>query len=164
MRYTYISAHCVQGIAHPVGETDVVLFHDAAKGLRVLLTADAVPHLYLLDRHLVLMSMMLKGMVGAPLPADFPDLLAAETAKIERQRRDAFGSDPVVLVAIDSDVEAQVPPNAREILDFIVCFDAFDKKALKVSLISRVSAVQRPFASVRRNNWNFAKCVTEATS
>ena len=35
MRYTYISAHCLQGIAHPVGEADVALFHDQAKGLRV---------------------------------------------------------------------------------------------------------------------------------
>jgi hypothetical protein len=141
MRYTYISAHCVQGIAHPVGEADVMLFHDEAKGLRVLLTADAIPHLHLLNRHLALLSMMLRALVGTPLGADFPELLASETAKVERQRRDAVGSDPVVLVEISGEIEAQVPANAREILDFILCFDAFDKKALKARLSSQVSAV-----------------------
>lgn len=141
MRYTFLSAHAVQGIAHPAGEADVPLFHDAAKGIRVFLTADAVAHLHLLNRHLALLSMMLRAMVGNPLAADFPEALAAETAKVARQRSDAIGTDPVVIIEVAGEVEATIPPNAREIQDFVICFDAFDKKALKTRLASEVSAV-----------------------
>jgi hypothetical protein len=141
MRYTFLSAHAVQGIAHPVGEADVPLFHDPARGIRVFLTADAVAHLHLLNRHLALLSMMLRAMVGNPLGADFPEALTEETAKVARQRSDSIGTNPVVIVEIGGEVEAAIPHNAREIQDFIVCFDAFDKKALKARLASQVSAV-----------------------
>lgn len=141
MRYTFLSTHCVQGVARPAGETDVLLFEDQANGIRVLLTADAMPRLHLLNRHLALLSMMLRAMVGTPLAPNFPELLLMETAKIKQQRRDAIGSDPVMVIEISGDVEAQIPATAREIHDFILCFDAFDKKGLEVSLQSKVSAV-----------------------
>lgn len=141
MRYTFLSAHCVQGIAHPAGEPDLVLLDDREKGIRVLLTADSNPHLHRLNRHMALLSMMLRGMIGDPLAGDFPELLVGETEKVEHQRRDSIGTDPVIVVEISGPVEAQIPANARAIQDFILCFDAFDKKALKTRLQSAVSAV-----------------------
>ena len=141
MRYTFLSAHAVQGIAHTFGDADITLFQDHAKGIRVFLTATAVTHLYLLNRHLALLSMMLRGMIGSPLAGDFSEVLAAETAEVARQRSDSIGTDPVVIVEISGEIEAAIPDNAREIQDFIVCFDAFDKKALRTRLASQVSAV-----------------------
>lgn len=141
MRYTFLSAHCVEGIAHPIGEPDLVLFDGRAKGVRVLLTSDAIPHLQLLNRQMALVSMMLRVMIGNPLAGDFPELLVRETEQVERQRRDSIGSDPVIIVEISGSVEAQIPANAREIQDFVLCFDAFDKKALKTRLQSEVSAI-----------------------
>jgi hypothetical protein len=141
MRYTFQSAHCIQGIVHPIGEADISLFEDQAKGVRVWLTADPIPRLQVLNRHLALLSMMMNAMVGDPLAEDFPELLLAETLRVERQRRDAIGTDSVVIVEISGNVEAQVPATAREIQDFILCFDAFDKKSLRSSLQSKVSAV-----------------------
>lgn len=141
MRYTFLSAHCVQGIAHPVGAADITLFDDQAKGIRVLLTADAIRHLHLLNRHLALLFMMFHGMNGDPLSDEFPEQLTAETAKVARKRLDAIGNDPVVIVELSGDVDAQIPATARVIQDFLLCFDAFDKKALKARLQSEVSAV-----------------------
>ena len=141
MRFTFLSAHCVQGLAHPSGEADITLFADQATGIRVQLTADATQHLHVLNRHLALMSMMLRGMIGSPLEAEFRDQLIVETATVANQRRDSIGSNPVVIVEIVGKIEAQVPANAREIQDFLLCFDAFDKKALKIRLQSEVSAV-----------------------
>jgi hypothetical protein len=141
MHYTFLSAHSVQGITHPSGEADITLFEDQTKGIRVLLTADAVRHLHLLNRHLAIMSMMLRAMVGNPLTAEFPNQLVAETAKVESQRRDSIGSDPVVIIEITGSVKAQLSANVREVQDFLLCFDAFDKKALKARLQSEVSAV-----------------------
>lgn len=87
------------------------------------------------------MSMMLRAMVGNPLAAEFSNQLAAETAKVESQRRDSIGCDPVVIIEIIGSVKAQLPANVREVQDFLLCFDAFDKKALKARLQSEVSAV-----------------------
>ncbi len=141
MRYTFLSAQCVKGVAHPSGEADITLFEDHGKGIRVLLTADATPHLALLNRHVALLTMMLRAMIGNPLSGDFPDRLAEEILKVEQQRRASIGSDPVVIIEVIGDVEANIPANAREILDFVICFDAFDKKALRTHLQSEVSAV-----------------------
>ncbi len=141
MRYTFLSAHCVQGIVHATGEADLALFEDQSQGIRVTLTASANPHLQFLSRQLALLSMMLRAMIRDPLPVDFSDLLAEEMTKIERQRLDAIGTDPVVVIKVDGEVDAVVPSNARAIQDFVVCFDAFDKKALRDQLQSKVSAV-----------------------
>lgn len=141
MRYTFISAHCVQGIAHSTGEPDLTLFNDQAQGIRVNLTANANIHLRLLNRHLALLTMMLRSMIGAPLAPDFGERLAEETAKIDRQRLDAIGADPVVVIEVNGDIDATIPSNARAIQDFVLCYDAFDKKVLRDQLQSKVSAV-----------------------
>lgn len=117
------------------------LFHDPARGIRVFLTSDGVENLHLLNRHLALMSMMLRALVGNSLAADFPERLAAETAKVARQRSDSIGTDPVVIIEVTGEVEAAIPANAREIQDFIVCFDAYDKKAVRARVAPQVSAV-----------------------
>lgn len=141
MRYTFLSAQCVKGIAHPGGEADIILFQDRGKGIRVLLTADAIPHLAVLNRHVALLTMMLRAMIGNPLSDDFPDRLAEETLKVEQQRRASIGSDPVVIIELVGDVQASIPASAREVLGFVICFDAFDKKTLRTQLQSEVSAV-----------------------
>lgn len=141
MRYVFFSAHCVQGISHPSGSADLVLLTDAQRGIRAVLTADAIQHLHLLNRHLALLSMMMRAMIKDPLPDEFPGLLAREIERVERQRRDLIGGDAVVIVELTGQIEAQIPLNARQIQDFILCFDAFDKRALKAKLRSQVSAV-----------------------
>ena len=72
--------------------------------------------------------MMLRAMIGNPLAGDFPELLVCETEKVERQRRDSIGSDPVIIVEISGSIDAQIPSNAREIRTSFLCFDAFDKR------------------------------------
>lgn len=141
MQCTYISAYCVQGIAHSINEADITLYEDLDAGLRVLLTSNAIPHLALLNRQIALGWMMFRGMIGVPIAPDFPELLAVETEKVNQQRRDSIGGDPVVVIQVESDEEAAVPLDAREILDFIVCVDAFDKKALKSNVSDQVGAV-----------------------
>lgn len=155
MRYTFLSAQCVQGIVHPSGEPDLALFEDQSKGIRVTLTATANAHLQLLNRQLALLSMMLGAMIRDPLPADFSDRLTAEMAKIERQRLDAIGTDPVVVIEVNGEIDAAVPSNARTIQDFVLCFDAYEKKALRDQLQSKVSAVLTALRIGARGTYEF---------
>ncbi|MCB1443953.1 MAG: hypothetical protein KDJ72_13115 [Methyloceanibacter sp.] len=141
MRYTFLSAHAVQGISHPTGQADLPLFHDQASGVRVYLTAEGPERLYMLNRHLALLSMMLGAQIGNPLATNFHELLSAETQKVARMRADTIGSNPVVVIEFVGEVDATIPEHAREIGDFVICFDAFDKNALRAGLAPKVSAV-----------------------
>lgn len=159
MRYTFLSAQCIQGVTHQSGEPDIVLFEDQVRGIRVFLTADAIPHLRLVSRHLALLSMMLRGMIGNPLSGEFTELLATEIAKVEQQYRDAISYDPVVIIEVVGDVEATVPENSREIQDFYICFDAFDKKALRTRHQSEVSAVLTALRTGTNAQYEFRQVV-----
>ncbi|MBS1140150.1 MAG: hypothetical protein H6R13_1603 [Proteobacteria bacterium] len=155
MRYTFLSAHSVQGIVHQDVEADLVLFDDRSQGIRVVLTGNANAHLRLLNRALALLSLMLRGKIGDPLTPDFTERLAEETAKVERQRLDAIGTCPVVVIEVEGDVDASLPTNARLIQDFFLCFDAFDKKALRDQLLTKVSAVLTAIRIGADNQYEF---------
>lgn len=141
MRYTFVSAHVVRGLGHPRGADDIILFDDRIRGIRVLLVANAIPHLRLLSRHSALMSMLLRGLIGAPQDLEFPERLLKEVSEVEQQRRASIGDFPVVVIEVNGDVDGQLPAHTQAIQDFLLCFDAFDKKALQAGLRSDVSAV-----------------------
>lgn len=136
MHYTFLSAYCVQGIAHPIGEADVTLFEDQMQGIRVLLTTNAIFHLHFFNRHAALMTMMLSAGIGDSL-----EKIQAETEKVASSRKSIINNDPVILIYFNGDVDAQVTSPSREIQDFIICFDAFDRKTFKAEIQSKISAI-----------------------
>lgn len=141
MQFTFLSAHKVRGIVQTVDTPDLTLFHDTTSGLRVTISGDLNRHWRVLDRQLALASMLLRGLVGQPLGGEFHDNLSAQVEAVRKHRAESLGSDGVVVVEVRGDVEASLPPSAREIDDYILCFDAFDKKALRAGLWPQVSAV-----------------------
>lgn len=151
VHYAFISAHCIQGVVHAAHEPDLVLFDDQSQGICVVLTARPNEHLQLLSRHLALLSMTIRD----PLPVDFSDRLTEEIAKIERQRLDAVGADAVVVVRLSGEIDAVVPNNARAIQDFVLCFVAYDKKALRDQLQPKVSAVLTAVRIGARGQYEF---------
>jgi hypothetical protein len=87
------------------------------------------------------MGMMLRGFIGKPIADDFAAQLTAETLNVAKKRVESAGNDPVIVIKIHSDVDADIPSNARDVLDFILCFDAYDKAALRATMQSKVSAI-----------------------
>lgn len=140
MQGTFVSVHSVQGIVHKPN-ADLVLYDDPVAGLHVTITADLNRHLRVVNRQLALTSMMLRGLIPKPLDESFHRNLADYVNKIERRRLDAAGTDGVVVVQATGDVAASVAGNARAIDDFLLCFDAFDQKALRARFLPQVSAV-----------------------
>lgn len=141
MQYTYLSANSIHGLNYPLGEPDIKIFEDKKNGIYVILTSDATSHLRYINRNSALLGMIMRGMTGTPLSGDFPERLAQETVKVEQQQREVIGTDPVIIICINGEVDASIPDSARQMLDFVFCFDAFDKKALRADLKSRVSAI-----------------------
>lgn len=141
MQFTFLSAHSVQGIVHNQTAPDLVLYDDPQAGVRVTLTADPNRHLQVVNRQLALASMMFRAMIREPLDETFPQNLADHIAKVEKQRLDAAWTDGVVVVQISGDVTASIPSEARTITDFLLCFDAVDKEALRHRCLPKVTAV-----------------------
>jgi hypothetical protein len=141
MQFTFLSAHSVHGIVLKPDAADLVLYDDPKAGLRVTVTANLNQHLHVVNRQHALIPMILRSMIGEPLGDTFDRNLAEHLARIETKRIDAAGTDGVVVVQVTGDVIASIPGNARSIKDFILCFDAFDKKALSSRLLPHISAV-----------------------
>jgi len=141
MREIIISAHAVQGDVHNPNGAEIVLYDNPAMGVRATIAPDLNRHLDIINRQLALASMLLRRMTGDPLRDNFQQNLKTQIESIERQRRDASGADPVVIVEIHKEVDAAIPADARSIDNFVLCFDAFDKNALRSELQSQVTAI-----------------------
>jgi hypothetical protein len=155
MQFTFVSAHSVQGIVHKGNVADLLLYDDAKGGLRVTVTAEPNRHLRVINRQLAIASMMFRGMIREPLDDEFHRNLADQIAEIENQRLDGAGTDGVVVIQVKGDVIASIPPDARAIDDLLLCFDAFDKKELRLRLLPQVSGVLTALRLGGRRNYKF---------
>lgn len=155
MRAIFQSAHSVQGIVLAQGSPDVVLFQDPSVGVTATLTLEVNRHLAILNRQLSLASMLLRAMIGDPLQNDFHENLSAQIKIIERQRMESAGTDPVLVVQTETEVPTTPTTVSRQIDDFTLCFDAFDKKALRKHEQVRVSAVLAALRVGGRGGYRF---------
>ncbi|MFI5247315.1 MAG: hypothetical protein ACHQWV_02040, partial [Nitrospirales bacterium] len=78
MKYVFLTAHQVLGIAHKDEDPGLVLFEGREPDTRVVVTRQLDHHRAILDRQLALASMLSRGMIGQPLSLDFPENLAKE--------------------------------------------------------------------------------------
>ncbi len=76
-------------------------------------------------------------------------------AEIEKQRLDSAGTNGVVIIQVIGDVVASIPSDARAIGDLLLCFDAFDKMALRIRLLPQVSSVLTALRLGGRGNYKF---------
>ena len=83
-----------------------------------------------IDRGSALGRLMLKGLVGTRGVVDFPVALEAEIKEIKAKRAKKVGSQAVLVVEANGEIDAVVKEPFREYNDFIVTFDAVDKQAV----------------------------------
>ncbi len=141
MRYVFLTAFQVLGIAHKADSPDVVLFEGRDPDTRVLVTHKLDHHLAILDRQVALASMMMQAMIGQTLSADFHEKLATEIEAAQQRRAKSLTADGVLVIEIRGNIQAVLTEQVREIDDFVLCFDAFDKKELSAALQPRIASV-----------------------
>jgi hypothetical protein len=140
MRYRYQAVYRVRGLAlSPRGE-DILLYEEDGQ-IKVTLTRDPNPLIPILERGVALPYMLLLGMIGNPLQGEYPDNLRATIAEARVEREKQFASSGFVVVEIDGDVEANLQGPSLVLGDFLLCFDAYDKKALTARLQPQISNV-----------------------
>jgi len=155
MRFIFLSAHKVLGVTLKPGDPDVPLYESPDEGLFVFMTGDLSNHYQLLDRQTALAVMLLSGKVKQPLPDDFQNQLLHEIGAVQKQRSGTSEGAANVVVQIRGDVEAAITGLRRDIADFILCFDAFDKKALASRLQPTVMSALAGLSIGGRGDYDF---------
>ena len=87
-------------------------------------------HFGLIDRQLALAVMLLKASIGRSSEADFPQKLEEEIQAVRGERGNTKGTDGLLLIEVRGDTSGTIKEPRREIDDFVICFDAYDKSAL----------------------------------
>jgi hypothetical protein len=141
MKFTFISAHAVYGLANQLGNGDTTLFDELESQTRVVLTNQPERHLYAINRNAALLEMLLTGGIPQPLPEDFAASIDRVTSAVAQRRLSESGATPIVVIEIVGDVAAKAPDHARDILDFTFGFDAFDKKAVRTTQAPSVLSI-----------------------
>jgi hypothetical protein len=85
--------------------------------------------------------MMMRGMIGQTLSADFSHNLAAEVEGVRQRRQASLAADGVLVIEVRGDTDAALKEPIRTIEDFVLCFDALDKKALSAALQPRIASI-----------------------
>jgi hypothetical protein len=141
VRYVFATAHQVLGIAHKDDDPDITLFRGQDPETRVFITRRLDDHWRILDRHSALVSMLGRGLLGQAVSADVSRDLQREIEALRQRRAKSLARDGILVIEICGDVAAVVREPLQRIDDFVLCFDAVDKKALSGVLEARIASI-----------------------
>lgn len=141
MRYTYKAAwSVVGGINLPAGVQPFELY--SSERYRFVLTRDVDELLADIDRAAAVGRLMLKSIFGQRGTSPLPDALVAEINEIKAERAKKSGSQTVLFVEANGDIDAEITEHAQEYEDFIVTFDAIDKGLVRQAHRSDIEAMK----------------------
>lgn len=140
MQYKYIAAYCVHGMVMSGDHGTVTVLQEL--GVHAYLTRDVNGPLAFIDRQTAIGHLMLgvvfTGLSMAPDPKTVRERKIAEIVESRAQRNK---TDGYLVVELDGEIDAIIPPRYERVEDFRVCFDAYDKKALSASVQPSVASV-----------------------
>ena len=127
MNFVFLSAHKVLGISQKTDAPDVLLFEGLDPSTRALITANLDAHWHVLDQHIALASMILRGLVGKTQKSDFEERLEKEIEGIRERRAKTLANDGILLIEIRGELEVDIKNPKQEVGDLVLCFSAYDK-------------------------------------
>lgn len=136
MRYKFITAYCVLGMAMKPEQGDVTFFRE--QGIHAYLTQGVNEALALIDRQTALGRLCLGIFAGQSTELDPKAARERQVAEIIEARSRKYPPSAFLIVEIEGDVNAIIPSRCEHVEDFLFCFDAYDKKALSASVQSNV--------------------------
>ena len=141
IRYSHTAAWSViGGISPPNDSQPIELFH--SKNCRFVLTRDPDSLLTTIDRGTALDRLMLKDLVGQRGTAESPVAIEAEIEEIKAERKKKAGSQAVLVVEAQGEIDTVIKEPLREYEGFVVTFDAIDKQAVRRAHQSEIEAMK----------------------
>ena len=108
------------------------------------------------DRGTALGRLMLKGLAGQRGIAEFPVALQAEIEEIKAERAKKVGSQPVLVVEANGEIEVEIKEPFREHEGFVVTFDAVNKQAVARTHRGEIEAMKLAVAFESESPSRFA--------
>jgi hypothetical protein len=141
MKFVFLSAYEVFGIAQGTSDPDVVLFDSSNPKTKVIVTRQLSKYWPILDRHVALNMMLMMGFVGKPLSDDFNVRLEEQIRLVGDRRSKSIGSNGILIIEIQGDIDAEVKEPKHINDDYVLCFDAYDKKSLHSQLQIQIAPI-----------------------
>ena len=141
MQFVFLAAYRVLGVTQKSDGPDIELFLGSNPTTRVWITSDLDRHWLILDQQAALGTMLLKGMLGNSQAEKFEERLEHGVQAVRKQRSPGPGIGGILIIEIKSESNAIVGDQIAEKDSLVVCFDAYDKEALRAQLQNRISAV-----------------------
>jgi hypothetical protein len=156
MKFARTAVLRIRGQTHAGTDLPVDVFGGAVS---IAISSDPDPICIYADKAAAIALMMLNGMFRAG-PAFSSDLLELEVAKIRAERRRP-GNPAYLVLRHTGEVETRVPTAQADVDDFVVCFDAVDKKAVRALSQQYLTAAVAALALESQNVTGF-ETVTDA--
>jgi hypothetical protein len=156
MEFVYVTAFAVRGVLPP-DKNDLVLVDRLDKRLKMTFTFEFTGHTSILDRQLALGTLMLKALVGVSGEATFEQRLQQEIEAIQDQRRREVDNRPIALIEIHGDTEVNLNGPMRDCGEFLLCFDAVDRDAIRDHCRGTVTALLTAFTIGTNEYYEFQK-------
>lgn len=141
MQFVFLAAYRVLGVSQKSDSPDIELFLGSNPTTRVWITSDLDRHWLILDQQAALGTMLLNGVLGNPQAEKFEDRLEQGVQAVRKQRSPGPGIGGILIIEIKGESNAIVGDRIAEKDNLVVCFDAYDKEALRAQLQNRISAV-----------------------
>lgn len=138
MKYKFVTAYCVYGMAMRPGQDNMTIYQDGA--VHVFLTSDATNPLAIVDRQAAIGTVMLHGFVGLPEDVNPKVAWKARVKETADDRHKRYKSSVFVVIEVEGDIEVTLPERCERVDDYWLCFDAYDKKALTESIQPNVAS------------------------
>ena len=160
MKFVYLAAYKVRGLVHETTSPDIVLFDGAEPMIKVVVTNNLSKHWRILDRGNALAIMLFNGMIGDPIADDFRVNLETQIDAIQKSRTESLGDASVLVVELRGPLQTQPRDPICKIDDYVLYFDAFDKKELTASLQPQVSAALLAMRTGANSEYRFESVVS----
>jgi hypothetical protein len=135
----YVAVYKLDGLASLPESEDAELLSRSDPAATVVLTTRPDDYCLHLDRQSAIGTTIL-AKVFTGVQGDFPTVLAAQL-KVAKEARDQHGTGVYLVISSSGELEEPESSQRAEMDEFIVCFDAFSKTALRDRLRSLVNGV-----------------------
>lgn len=134
MQYTYLTLFSLnEGFSIPPQETqDFEYCIINNQTIEAILTTLVDKHCFEIDRHNALSESLLNGLFGGAEINIFNEKMDERIGQLQTERRQVIGNHVSLIVRFSEQIEIELPERKAERNDVIVCFEAIDKKAIKV--------------------------------
>lgn len=142
MQYCHTTLFSIKGISLSASENERLIIADSSGNLRAILTSQPDKYMFEGDRSLAIAGLILQGLFKSePTDSVFKQRVANAVDEIQAVRNEEYGKSSFLIVIEEGDISSFNPKYEKDAIDYVICFDGVDKKAIRASFNDKCTAI-----------------------